>query len=316
MEKSINDKIGKVIEWLDVAVLSSGSALRLPLHKILGNKDGPTLGIIATSHGDEPLGIEILRRFVNQIDPYSLKGSIFVVPVQNPPAFESSTRNTPLDMLNMNRCFPGEYEGFLTQKLAWVISQKVFPNIDYLIDLHAGTADFTVDYTYIINDENLAMAFGSEGLIRGVVIPGSAGAYAAEKNIGAIASEVGGGLGRDEEFIAKGLKGLYNVIKFLNMIEGNIDINKPQYIFDEVKIIFSNFGGLICPKVTIYDTGKIVERDEVLGTIFSPFDFSILEQIKAPYKRSYLLMLKGVISRIKAGDFAYMVGNMDKCHKV
>lgn len=316
MGSSASEKMGKVIEWLDVTILSSGSALRLPLHKIVGGKDGPRLGIIATSHGDEPLAIEVLRRFVNQIEPDSLKGSIFIVPVENPLAFEFSTRSTPLDMLNMNRCFPGEYQGFLTQKLAWVISQKVFPNIDYLIDLHAGTADFTVDYTYIINDEDLAMAFGSEALIRGVVYPGSASVYAAEKNIKAIASEVGGGLGRDEEFIIKGLKGIHNVLTRLEMIEGTVQKVQPQYIFDEIKIIFSNFGGLLCPKVTIHDTGKILDGDEVLGTVFSPYTFDVLEEIRAPYKRSYLLMLKGVISRIKAGDFAYMVGNMEKCHTI
>ena len=102
--------------------------------------------------------VEILRRFVEQVEADSLRGSILIIPVENPPAFESGTRNTPIDMLNLNRCFPGKPEGFITEKMTHVMSQKFFPNVDYLIDLHAGTADFTVDYTYIVNDEDFAKA--------------------------------------------------------------------------------------------------------------------------------------------------------------
>ncbi|MFX0198920.1 MAG: succinylglutamate desuccinylase/aspartoacylase family protein, partial [Candidatus Hodarchaeota archaeon] len=168
MKNTGSGKGAKTFEWLDVTILSSGAELRIPLHKIAGSKDGPKLGILATSHGDEPLAIEILRRFVNEIELGNLKGSILIIPVENPLAFEWCTRGTPLDMLNLNRSFPGKPEGFISEKMAHVISESFFSNIDYLIDLHAGTADFTVDYTYMVNDEDLAKAFGSQALIRGV----------------------------------------------------------------------------------------------------------------------------------------------------
>jgi predicted deacylase len=313
MGKNTGEKATKTFEWLDVTVLSSGAELRLPLHKIVGKKDGPRLGVLATSHGDEPLAIEILRRFVEGIEADSLRGSILIIPVENPPAFESGTRNTPIDMLNLNRCFPGKPEGFITEKMTHVMSQKFFPNVDYFIDLHAGTADFTVDYTYIVNDEDFARAFGSPALIRGVSVPGSAMTYAAERGITAVTAEVGGGIRRDDEYIGKGISSLYNVLKYLDMVDGPSETVRPQYIFDEIKFILSAVGGLLCPHVTIEDMGKVVDQDKVLGTIYSPHTFEVLEEIRSPFKQSYLLMIKGVICRIKAGDFAYIVGNMQKC---
>jgi hypothetical protein len=132
--------------------------LRLPLHEITGAQPGPTLGITAGIHGDEYLPLETVRQFVTALNPAQLSGTILAIPVVNPLAIEAQTRNTPIDMNNLNRVFPGDPHGWLTEQLAAVVSEQFLPRLQYLVDLHAGGAQPTVDYVYIQNDEAMSLA--------------------------------------------------------------------------------------------------------------------------------------------------------------
>src|SRR2546426_312539 len=89
--------IGTTYEQIPVTMLASGRELFLPLHRLEGQSAGPTLGLSAVVHGDEPLTNEIVRRVLTEIDPAKLRGTILAVPVANPLAFESLTRHTPID---------------------------------------------------------------------------------------------------------------------------------------------------------------------------------------------------------------------------
>ena len=151
---------GKSLTWLPVTTLASGMELRLPLHHVMGAHPGPVLGITAGIHGDEYLPMEVVRQVVTGLDPASLHGSVLAIPVANPLAFEAQTRNTPHDMVNLNRVFPGDPNGWLTEQLASVICRAVSAAIECLIDLHCGGAQPTVDYAYILNDEAMSRAFG------------------------------------------------------------------------------------------------------------------------------------------------------------
>ncbi|KKL94236.1 hypothetical protein LCGC14_1866740, partial [marine sediment metagenome] len=92
--------------WLPVTTLSDGSELHLPLHVLRGKRAGPTLGLTGMIHGNEALpSVAIIRQILEQVDPDDLTGSIMAVPVCNPPAAGSNTRNTPLDGMNLNDAF-------------------------------------------------------------------------------------------------------------------------------------------------------------------------------------------------------------------
>ena len=47
---------------IDIAKLASGLSLSLPLHELVGEAGGPTVGISAAVHGDEGVGVEVIRR--------------------------------------------------------------------------------------------------------------------------------------------------------------------------------------------------------------------------------------------------------------
>lgn len=299
---------GKSFSWLPVTTLASGMQLRLPMHQITGAQPGPMLGVTAGIHGDEYLPVEVVRRLITEIEPADLRGTILAIPVTNPLAFEAQTRNTPIDMLNLNRVFPGDPGGWLTEQLAAVVSEQFLPQIGYLIDLHAGGGQPTVDYVYIQNDEALSRAFGFPVLYHPPYpFTGTLAEVAVPRGIRCVVVEMGGGMLANESYLARGLRGVYNVLKHLGMLPGKPETPPRQTVVTNMSIIRPRFGGLLYPGVTLDDIGRIVPGGTVLGTVISPYTFETLEEIRAPFAHSLMILLRGALTKVHPGDYAYMV---------
>jgi predicted deacylase len=69
---------------------------------------------------------------------------LIVIPVLNVPAFRAARRDSPLDGQNMNRVFPGDARGTITQRIARFVTDEVLTRADVVIDLHAGGAGFEI----------------------------------------------------------------------------------------------------------------------------------------------------------------------------
>ncbi len=303
---------GKSFSWLDVTTLASGMPLRLPLHRVTGAAPGPILGLTASIHGDEYLPIEVVRQVVAQLDPGQLRGEVIAMPVANPLAFEAQTRNTPIDMLNLNRIFPGDPKGWLTEQLASAITKQFLPQVQYLIDLHAGGAQPTVDYVYILNDEGMSRAFGFPVMYRPTKTFGGTQSDAATSlGIHNMVVEMGGGMLANESYIDRGLRGVFNVLMHLKMLPGDPVILDRQVVVNEMAIVRPHFGGLLYPALTLKDVGAIVPRNTLMGKIISPYTFETLEEFHAPFEHNLMILLRGAITKVHPGDYAYMVGNAD-----
>src|SRR3982074_2269136 len=148
-------------EQIPVTMLASGHELFIPLHRLQGSSTGPTLGLSAVVHGDEPLTNEVIRRVLTSIDPAQLRGTILAVPVVNSLAFEALSRHTPIDMLDLNRHFPGSPSRWRSEQIAHVLSTRFVAQLDVHLDLHTGGIFPTVDYVYIFDkSRELSLAFG------------------------------------------------------------------------------------------------------------------------------------------------------------
>ena len=73
-----------------------------------------------------------------------LKGRVILLPTMNHPAVLAGTRVSPIDGVNMNRCFPGQREGTPTRALAHYVYHHLVARADVVVDLHSGgkTLDF------------------------------------------------------------------------------------------------------------------------------------------------------------------------------
>jgi predicted deacylase len=119
--------------------------VRLPLYVACATRPGPTIVAIGGTHGDEYEGPVGLKNLIRELNPARLvSGRLIVIPVLNVPAFHAARRDSPLDGQNMNRVFPGDANGTITQRIARFVSDEIFPRADVVIDLHAGGAGFEI----------------------------------------------------------------------------------------------------------------------------------------------------------------------------
>lgn len=122
--------------------LPSGTELFLPIEVLSGREPGPTMWLSGAVHGDEVVGVEIIRRVLEIIDEGSLAGVVIAAPVVNVFGFVTESRYLP-DRRDLNRSFPGSERGPLAGRLARTFVQQVLEPSDFGIDFHAGSDDRT-----------------------------------------------------------------------------------------------------------------------------------------------------------------------------
>lgn len=298
-------------EWIEVATLASAAPLRLALHTLGAPGSGPTVGLVAGIHGDEVPPVEVVRRVVGTLQGQAIRGCVRVLPVANPLAFAALTRHTPEDMQNLNRLFPGDSGGWLSEQLAAAIVARFLPGLDALLDLHAGGLFPTVDYVYITNNEALSRSFGFPVLYRTArSFAGTLGTVAAEQSIPTVVAELGGGQLADAEYIECGVRGVLGALRHLGLIEGRPEPAVAPLITERLETLRPRHGGLLVPAVGVTDLGRVVPRGTLLGEVFSPYTFESLERFEAPFERTLLMLLRGAVSRVQPGDYAFMLGQL------
>lgn len=298
-----------------VTHLSNGSKVTLPIHTIVGKQSGPVLGLSAVIHGDEIIGAEILRRVYQRINENELIGSVKILPVANSLAFETLTRNTPTDMTNLNRVFPGDPMGWLTEQLAHAIVTHFLDTIDVYIDLHAGGGVPVVDYVYIQNDEALSRAFNFPVLYRPAhPYEGTTVTYTASKGIPSVTVEVGGGPNYDKE-VERGVEGIFNCMRHLKMIPGEVTPPPKQVVVTDIEIIRPTQGGMLVPAYDFSAVGSVIEGEQVLARTYNPQTFEELEVIRTPFKRNLVILMRGLLNKVSPGDYGFMIGNLDTAEK-
>ncbi|MBQ8692042.1 MAG: succinylglutamate desuccinylase/aspartoacylase family protein [Synergistaceae bacterium] len=104
-------------------------------------KDQPekTLVITAGVHPDEYPGIAALVRAANKINPEKLHGHLLLFHCVNLPGFWARSRFVPEDGFNLNSGYPGKADGTLGERIANFFVTNIFPQADFILDLHSGS---------------------------------------------------------------------------------------------------------------------------------------------------------------------------------
>jgi predicted deacylase len=105
---------------------------------VIRNGAGPTALFVSGNHGDEYEGQVALCNLAQSLKPEQIKGRVIILPTANFPAALAGNRVSPIDNLNLNRIFPGDPDGSVTQQIAWFIAQELVPLADLICDLHSG----------------------------------------------------------------------------------------------------------------------------------------------------------------------------------
>lgn len=297
--------------WIDVATLATGLDLKIASYTVEGAHDGPTVGLTAGIHGDELLPVEVVRRVLEGLDPGEMHGRVVAIPLANPLAFEALTRHTPTDMHNLNRMFPGSADGWITELIARALAEHLVPRIDALLDLHAGGAFPTVDYVYALNDPELSRSFLFPTMYRGSSYPGSLGTHFIEETgKPVVVAEIGGGGFQDDTYLDRGVAGVTNALRKLGVLPGDVLPAPRQTLLTKMQILRPRHGGILTPAVGADQLGTAIDEGTLLGVTRNPQTFEVVEEFRAPFDRTHLVLVRGSIGKVHPGDYAYMLGDL------
>lgn len=270
--------------------------INVPLMVVNGAEDGPRLWLSAVVHGPEATGTEVIRRVLRkELDPKTLRGSIIALPVANPMAFQAASYDTPEDGYNLNRVFPGNPRGTVTSRLAHMLFQEV-KRCDFVIDLHANAVpalQFAIiahapDQGVVDRSFEIGRKFGittrlmkvSEESKWATMRSGQLLEFAAIEGIPGIIVELLYWYRIDPLSADVGTRGVLNVMKALDMIDGEIE-QQPIRVFEgELSGAEQTCdeGGLVYMTKSV---GDDVVEGETIAIIRDPYG-DVLEEIKAP----------------------------------
>ena len=145
-------------------------------HTIYGSLPGPSLFVGGCMHGDELNGTAAALQLVEIIRSCELRGTVVVVPIQNPVAFNYRERLNPFDPIDPDWVFPGQKIGTYSQVLKYQL-MLLANSAECVIDCHsAGRGGVNVPMVYCPpeignggGDKSLELAkqFGGERIVVG-----------------------------------------------------------------------------------------------------------------------------------------------------
>lgn len=256
---------------------SAWGAIRIPIHVIRGG-EGPTVLFTGANHGDEYEGPIALLKLARRLDPRHLKGRAILLPTMNHPAVQAGTRVSPIDGVNMNRCFPGRRNGTPTPMLAHYVYHHLVARADVVVDLHSGGK--TLDFVPSVVMHELGDAALMERTKAAILAMGAPLALilkeldmagmldAAVEGLGKmlITTELGGGGSTTPARMAIADRGVHNLLCHLGMLDEDPLAAAPSRFAHapEDGFVISDDAGLFEPLVEL---GASVEPGQPLARI-------------------------------------------------
>jgi predicted deacylase len=281
---------------LAVGASRSGLAPNLPVHLFCGAEPGPTLLVQGAIHGTEFIGSICILNFVQRLDPQRLHGNVIAVPVLNRMGFERSERISPIDHKDIGRLFPGNPKGSLSDRIAYLYFHEVIAQANVLIDFHQGGLASYERYVLFTAEQNpqqltemerkrrvLVIAFGLDvaAFFPPDTFKENTSQAIADAGVIQFTPELGGGtgwLGHGEENVAVGERGIWNTLKAMQMIDGEMEADGPLCTVYNAGIVFWKppVNGLF---VRCKQIGEVVRLGEVYGTIIDPYTGELLAEL-------------------------------------
>lgn len=277
------------------------------------------ISIITGVHGDELEGqfvcFEVSRRI--QEHPEYLNGIVDIYPAMNPLGIDSITRGIPAFDLDMNRVFPGNEDGSMTEYMAAKIIEDLVGS-DLCIDIHASNIFLTEIPQVRINelhrdwlvpiakDLNVDLIWVHSN---STVLESTLAYSLNSRNTPTLVVEMGVGMRITKAYCEQLVNGIFHVMKKMGMWSGPAEqVRTPMLAEKEDAVAFLNapIAGIFISQA---NHGDYLKAGDEIGVIVDPLRGSILERMKAPVEgilftiREYPVVDEGsLIARIlKAG---------------
>lgn len=250
------------------------------------------ISVVTGIHGDELEGqyvcFELIRRINAQKE--KLCGTVDIYPALNPLGIDSITRGIPAFELDMNRLFPGDAKGNMTEYLAARVVEDLAGSA-VVLDIHASNIYLTEIPQIRVNalHEERLLPLAKEANVDFVWVHGASTvlestlAYSLN-SIGTptLVVEMGVGMRITRSYGDQMVDGIFNLMKKLGIWEGEMaKVKQPIVSNDPEDVAYLNAatGGLFVPAVK---HGAQLRKGELIGEILDPLSGSVRDEVRAP----------------------------------
>ena len=263
---------------------------------IEGKEPGKTLVATAGVHGCEYIGMEALRQLGQELEPENMSGRLILIPVVNEAGFYAGARQVnPSDGKNLNREFPGKEDGTVTQRIAKVLEQEIYPVADFLMDLHGGD----------VNEKATPFVYFPYETEEGVRENGFY-SWAAQCGIPALLLErCGQGMWSEREIEAY-KENVLELMAHLKMTEMKKNVPEEQEEISQSYYLEAPERGFWYPAVK--EAGQIIKKGELLGQLKS-MDGRLIASYYAEAKS--VILYYTVSLGVQAGDPLIAYGSLE-----
>ena len=258
---------------LPITRLVTGADVDLPIRVVHGKHDGPTVWVDAAIHGDEAVGVEVIRQVLGDLDPKTLRGTLIAIPIVNVLGFMTGSRYLP-DRRDLNRSFPGSPRGSLAARIAHLMMEQVIAKCSVGIDLHTGS-DRRSNLPQVRADledpetRRLATAFAAPVMLHAPLRDGSLRSAARERGAKVLLYEAGEAWRMDEWAIDAGVLGVRRVLAALDMTDPLAEETPPaSTACHRSGWVRARGTGMLHLEA---DLGQRVTKGERLGGLFDSF---------------------------------------------
>jgi uncharacterized protein len=267
---------------LKVSENAGHEPMELPVTVARGPRAGPTLYVTSAIHGDEIVGVAVVRRLLAGIEGMLERGNLVALPVVNRPGFESGSRYLP-DRRDLNRSFPGDARGNMAQRIADTVFRAVVRRADFGVDLHTAAAGHA-NLCHVRGDADkpgvrrLLRAFGTPIMVHGVGPKGSLRRAATQAGVPTIVFEAGEPGRFQRHAVEVGHHGLVRLMGRLGMAPRERARAPLQILVRKSSWIRSDHGGIVDLEV---EPGELVRRQTRVATITEPLGRHV-DEVLAP----------------------------------
>lgn len=284
-------------------MIETVTSVRLPIDETLyikknrimppgQNENLKRISVVTGIHGDELEGqyvcFELQRRIAE--NPENLTGIVDIYPAMNPLGIDSITRGIPGFDLDMNRLFPGNIDGNMTEYLAAGIVEDL-KGSDCVLDIHASNIFLTEIPQIRINQlhEEQLVPLAMHANVDFIWVHGantvleSTLAYSLN-SVGTptLVVEMGVGMRLTQMYGDQLVEGILKLMKHLKIWQGYTnEVRRPVISREPGDICYLNAsaGGIFIPSV---QHGAMLEQGDLVGRIVDPLAGSVLDEVRAP----------------------------------
>jgi predicted deacylase len=300
--------------------LAGSQELTIPVIALNGEREGPTLLLIAACHGREVSDVGALLDALDLMDPSEIAGRVIAIPVANPIPVQLGKYISPFDDVDVSSLiiFPPNPGGTISQRIAVAI-QGAFAVSDYVIDLHAHpqlSVPLVLTARAFAPDEKAREEYMRFASAFGLPLveqhrPCSRTHYT-QMGKPTINPELAGDHMMLESNTAVGTRGILNCAKAIGILEGEPE---PQAV-DNLPPLDGDYG-LILLRINAggfyrihHDVGAFLREGEKVATVFDHYG-DVREEVKMPADGYLGSWLPGYITQTWAvtegDDIAYII---------